>query len=175
MSEKIRIAVVDDHKIVRDGISAMLLAYDDIEMVAETGDAETMLKMIRGIRPVILILDLNLPGMDGNTLANTIGTLYPDVKIMILSSDASEATILESVRIGVKAYLSKDASEEEFIKAIRAVDAGDEYYGERIAGIIFKSYLMKVAGKGTELVPEALISEREKEVIACFANGLSYK
>lgn len=175
--EKIRIALVDDHKIVRDGIKAMLLPYDEFVIVAETGDAESMQKMIRGANPLILILDIVLPGLDGNEFARYLQTEFPEIKVLILSSDINENTILESIKAGVKGYISKEASSEEFITAIKAIAEGDEYFGEKVSAIIFKSYVSKINGRDTNQVFKTAesLSPREKEVMEGFANGFSYK
>ncbi len=172
----IRIVIVDDHKIVRDGIKALLLPFSDIIIAGESSSAETVLKKINGLSPDILLLDLMLPGMDGNTLAEELRVLAPQVKILVLSSDIDEVSIIRAVQAGVKGYVSKDASGEELIKAIRLIEGGEEYFGETVSGIIFKSYMSKNAGKpATHKNDSALLTEREKEVIRCFGNGLSYK
>lgn len=172
----IRIVIVDDHKIVRDGIKALLLPFSDIIIAGESSSAEIVLKKINGLGPDILLLDLMLPGMDGNTLAEELRVLAPQVKILVLSSDIDEVSIIRAVQAGVKGYVSKDASGEELIKAIRLIEGGEEYFGETVSGIIFKSYMSKNAGKpATHKNDSALLTEREKEVIRCFGNGLSYK
>lgn len=172
----IRIVIVDDHKIVRDGIKALLLPFSDIIIAGESSSAEIVLKKINALGPDILLLDLMLPGMDGNTLAEELRVLAPQVKILVLSSDIDEVSIIRAVQAGVKGYVSKDASGEELIKAIRLIEGGEEYFGETVSGIIFKSYMSKNAGKpATHKNDSALLTEREKEVIRCFGNGLSYK
>lgn len=172
----IRIVIVDDHKIVRDGIKALLLPFSDIIIAGEFSSAEIVLKKINGLDPDILLLDLMLSGMDGNTLAEELRVLAPQVKILVLSSDIDEVSIIRAVQAGVKGYVSKDASGEELIKAIRLIEGGEEYFGETVSGIIFKSYMSKNAGKpATQKNESALLTEREKEVIRCFGNGLSYK
>ncbi len=172
----IRIALVDDHKIVRDGIKAMMMPYPDIVVAGETTDAETMLAQIKGMNAEILLLDLVLPNMDGITMAELMHVRMPEVKILVLSSNIDEVSIIRAVQAGVKGYISKDASGQELIKAIRTIANGEEYFGETISGIIFKSYMSKKGGNFT-LAKNShdLLTEREKEVIRCFGNGLSYK
>lgn len=172
----LRIAIVDDHKIVRDGIKAMLMPFRDIVIAGETTDAETMLERIKEIAPDLLLLDLMLPGMDGNTLAEHLRKRVPEVKILILSSNTDEVSIIRAVQAGVNGYVSKDASGDELIKAIRTIENGEEYFGETISGIIFKSYMSKNRNNTSSPKNEFdLLTEREKEVIRCFGNGLSYK
>jgi len=172
----LRIAIVDDHKIVRDGIKAMLMPFNDIVIAGETSDAETMLARIKEIAPDLLLLDLVLPGMDGNTMAEHLHIRVPEIKILILSSNTDEVSIIRAVQAGVQGYVSKDASGVELIKAIRTIENGEEYFGETISGIIFKSYMSKKGGN-SNIVNNSLdlLTEREKEVVKCFGNGLSYK
>lgn len=172
----IRIALVDDHKIVRDGIKAMMMPYPDIVVAGETTDAETMLEQIKGMDAEILLLDLVLPNMDGITMAELMHVRMPEVKILVLSSNIDEVSIIRAVQAGVKGYISKDASGQELIKAIRTIANGEEYFGETISGIIFKSYMSKKGGN-SNIVNNSLdlLTEREKEVVKCFGNGLSYK
>jgi DNA-binding NarL/FixJ family response regulator len=173
----VKIALVDDHKIVRDGIKAMMLEYPDIEIVAESPDAETMLTKIKGSGAEILLLDLILPGMDGVSFAEILKVRLPELKILVLTSNTDEVSVIRAVQAGARGYVSKDASGEELIKAIRLITAGEEYFGEKITSIVFKSYLSK-ANQQKSQTPEnssEYITQREKEIIACFGDGLSYK
>jgi DNA-binding NarL/FixJ family response regulator len=171
----IRIALVDDHKIVRDGIKAMLIAYDDISVIGETTDAETMLTCIKGLNPDVLLLDIVLPAMDGITLAEILNKRMPGIKILILSSSIDELSIVRAAQAGINGYLSKDSSAEELVKAIRLIYNGEEYFGEKISGIIFRSYQSKTGNKQGIISTHDLLTEREKDVVKCFGDGLSYK
>ena len=171
--QNIKVVITDDHKIVRDGIKALLIGVGDISVVGEAPDAESMLAKIKGLDPDVLLLDLMMPGMDGITMAEKIRERMPGLIILVLTSNTDEVTIIRALHAGVKGYVSKEASGDEVIRAIRCVAAGDEYFGERIASVIFRSYLNKtsqVIGKA-----EITLTAREKEVIACFGDGLSYK
>jgi DNA-binding NarL/FixJ family response regulator len=174
--EKTRIALVDDHKIVRDGIKAMFLMDERFEVVAEAGDAETMLRMLRGVQAHIVIVDINLPGMDGNTLAVEVKSAFPEVKILMLSASGDEDTIINAIKAGVQGYLTKDCDAAEFLEAINAIAAGDEYFGGKVSRIVFNSYMKKLnsADKKEQSIAKTL-SERETEVLTGFAEGLSYK
>lgn len=171
----IRIALVDDHKIVRDGIKALLLAYNDIEVIAEAMDAETMLSQAKGLNPDVMLVDLILPGMDGITLAGHLHLRTPEIRILVLSSSIDEVSIIRAVQSGIKGYLSKDASGEELVKAIRLIAAGEEYFGEKISSIIFKSYMSKTGNNAGHNHSPDMLTEREIDVVRCFGDGLSYK
>lgn len=174
--EKIRIALVDDHKIVRDGIKAMFLADDRAEVVAEASDAENMLKMMLGVNVQVLILDINLPGMDGNTMAAEVAQRFPEVRVLMLSASGDEDTIVGAIKAGVQGYLTKDCEASEFIEAVHAIADGDEYFGGKVSRIVFNSYTKKLnSTDSTEQGGARLLSEREIEVLTGFAEGLSYK
>ena len=118
-----------------------------------------------------------LPGMDGITLSAKLRELRPDVKMLMLSSNIDELTIVNAINAGVDGYLSKDASGDEVKKAIRTVVSGEEYYGEKISAIVFKSFIARksTSTSNHKLITDEMLSEREKDVIRCFGNGLSYK
>jgi DNA-binding NarL/FixJ family response regulator len=174
--EKIRVALVDDHKIVRDGIKAMFLSDDRVEVVAEANDAEAMLKMLWGVNAHLLILDINLPGMDGNAMAVEVNQQFPDMRILMLSASGDEETIIGAVKAGVQGYLTKDCNASEFIEAVHAIADGEEYFGGKVSRIVFNSYTKKLNSiDSKEKQSVKLLSERETEVLKCFAEGLSYK
>jgi DNA-binding NarL/FixJ family response regulator len=174
--DKIKVAMVDDHKIVRDGIRAMFLADPGIEIVAETGDAVSMLEKLRYVQPHILIIDINLPDMDGNILAMQVNERFPGISILMLSAAGDEATVLMAVKAGVKGYLTKECSADEFLEAINSIADGDEYFGDKISRIIFRSYKkMLNSADTTEQSAAKGLSQRETEVLKGFADGLSYK
>lgn len=175
--DKTRVALVDDHKIVRDGIKAVLLADDTAEVVAECSDAETFLMMFRGIKPDVVIADMELPGMSGYEMCAGLREGGYTGGILVLSAHTDEQTILSAVKSGVTGYLSKDAGSDELLAAIRSVVSGEEYFGEKISRIIFKSYQQKLMGADMPGGRPALneLTPRETEILKCFAEGMSYK
>lgn len=175
--DKTRVALVDDHKIVRDGIKAVLLADDTAEVVAECSDAETFLMMFRGIKPDVVIADMELPGMSGYEMCAGLREGGYTGGILVLSAHTDEQTILSAVKSGVTGYLSKDAGSDELLAAIRSVASGEEYFGEKISRIIFKSYQQKLMGADMPGGRPAFneLTPREMEILKCFAEGMSYK
>ena len=177
MGELINIGIVDDHKIVRDGLKAMMMGESDIRVIFEAADAEFALNISDNIKPDVFLLDIMLPGMDGITLSAKLRELRPDAKMLMLSSNIDELTIVNAINAGVDGYLSKDASGDEVKKAIRTVISGEEYYGEKISSIVFKSFLARKSNVASnhKIISDESLSVREKDVIRCFGDGLSYK
>lgn len=177
MDQPIKIGIVDDHKIVRDGLKAMMMGDSDLKILFEASDAENALNIADNIKPDIFLLDIMLPGMDGISLVSKMKLIRPEAKMLILSSNIDEITIVNAINAGVDGYLSKEASGDEVKKAIRTVASGEEYYGEKISAIVFKSFIARktTGGLSHKLISDETLSEREKEVIRCFGDGLSYK
>ena len=172
------IGLTDDHKMVRDGVNMLLLGEPGLKIIIEANSVMQLLEKLREQVPDILILDLNLPGTGGLEAIETLKSRYPTMKILILSSNFDEHSVLTAINRGVQGYLSKDAGSEEFITAIRAIEEGDEYFGDTVSRIVYKSFLKSTKSDvfSDSAGQQSLsLSDRELEVLKCFAEGMSYK
>lgn len=172
--DKIRVALVEDHQLVRDGIRSLLTNLPNIEVVAESDCAKTMLSQIEGAKPDILLVDISLPEMSGIELAKVVTTSYPGTKVIILSMHTEQEYIFNSLRNGAKGYLHKSISREELVEAIEQVYGGSEYFSKEVSGIILKSYLRQI--KNPERVEEyedKKLTPREMEILRMVAQGYS--
>lgn len=170
----IQLALVDDHKILRDGIKLSLLGNNNVHLALETSSAEEFLKAYKQYTLDIIILDNGLPGMSGTALAKILLEEDPNSKIIMLSAMTDENSILHAVKSGVKSYLSKDVGAQELMEAIYSVNTGEEYFGGKISKIIYSSYVQINKSQNSRDKKKTL-SARETEVLRCFANGLTYK
>jgi len=125
----IKIAIVDDHKILRDGIKVSLLGNDDINLVFDCSSAEDFLAVYKDYNPDIFILDMSLPDMKGDELTKKLIATDPEAKILILSSLTDENSIIKAIKNGAKGYLSKDVGNDELLKAINSVFKVEAYFG----------------------------------------------
>jgi len=172
--DKIRVALVEDHQLVRDGIRSLLTNLPNIEVVAEADCAKTMLNLIEQARPNVLLVDISLPEISGIELAKLITTNHPGIKVIILSMHTEQEFIFNSLRNGAKGYLHKSISREELIEAIEQVYNGSEYFSNEVLGIILKSYLRQI--KNPERVEEyedKKLTPREMEILRMVAQGYS--
>ncbi|HQG72607.1 response regulator transcription factor, partial [Tenuifilum sp.] len=172
--DKIRVALVEDHQLVRDGIRSLLTNLPNIEVVAEADCAKTMLNLIEQARPNVLLVDISLPEISGIELAKLITTNHPGIKVIILSMHTEQEFIFNSLRNGAKGYLHKSISREELIEAIEQVYNGSEYFSNEVSGIILKSYLRQI--KNPERVEEyedKKLTPREMEILRMVAQGYS--
>lgn len=163
----IRIVVVDDHPVVREGLVASLEDNPEFEVVGAAASAEEAVPMVASQRPDVVLLDLELPGVNGLTALPTLMAAHPESRILILTAYDTDERVLGAIRAGAKGYLLKGASLEEIARAIRAVHAGESYLEPRVASKVLAEF-----GPGKR---PASLSQREREVLRLVAGGQANK
>ena len=123
-TEKIRILIVDDHKVVRSGLSAFLQVFDDFEMVGEAGNGKEALEACGRLSPDVVLMDLVMPEMDGAAATRAIREKYPDIQVIVLTSFKEENLVEEALKAGAIGYLLKNVSADELAAAIRSANHG---------------------------------------------------
>ncbi len=167
----INIIVVDDHALVRQGIVSMLSSVEEIEVVGEAENGVEALKMLEKGLPDILLVDINMPLMDGVTLSEKAIALYPELKVIILSMDVTMNYVKKSIQAGVRGYIPKDSSRETLIEAITKVRDGDKFFSEKVSEVILKGfYDNDISDKPKK---SGDLSKREEEVLKLIASGMS--
>ncbi|MDD3740365.1 MAG: response regulator transcription factor [Bacteroidales bacterium] len=171
-----RIIIVDDHAIVRNGIKAILSYFKDISVIETASNYAELEDHIKNELPDVVILDIEMPEMDGITIAGILQDKHPEIKKIILSAHITNQNISDAVEAGVLAILPKDADEDELYTAICKAYNGDYYYSNFVQELVLKNYLTnhKKDNKSSQQDTECL-SEREMEIIKAFGDGLSYK
>jgi DNA-binding NarL/FixJ family response regulator len=159
----IRILAVDDHPIYRGGLAALIAAYPDLQLVAEAANGREAVDQFRGHRPDVTLMDLSMPVLTGVEAIAAIVTEFPEARIIALTTWDGDADIHRALEAGARGYLLKDVVSEEVAQAIRQVHAG----GRAIPA--------DVAGRLAEHTPRVDLTEREVEVLALMARGLSNK
>ena len=162
-SKPIRILVVDDHFIVRMGLSASLNVESDMQVVAEAGSAEAAITAYREHRPTLVIMDLRLPDMSGVDCSAAIVREFPDANILILSTHSGEEEVYRSLRAGARGYVLKSVMREELLRAIREVHQGRRYLESAVALLL------------AERLSHRTLTQRELEVLRMVAKGLGNK
>ncbi len=163
----IRVAVVDDHTIVRDGLVALLGADPEIEVVGSAGDAPAAVALCVEVRPEVVLMDLSMPGTDGTEAIRRLAELAPSVQVLVLTSFADRDRVLDALAAGAIGYLLKDAEPGELIQAIHAVARGESPLDPRAARTMLS------AQRADD--PAQALSERERDVLALVAEGLPNK
>jgi DNA-binding NarL/FixJ family response regulator len=181
MSDKevIRVLVADDHPVVRQGLSAIVDAEDDIVVVGEARDGVEAVGMTRQLRPHVVLMDLKMPHMDGVEAIERIRAEVPGTYILILTTYADDEFILAGIRAGARGYLLKDAPPDELVRAIRIVARGESLLEPSVAArVLDKLSALMTDGELDDKSdsPQApTLTAREKEILALLANGARNK
>lgn len=166
MSAVIRVALCDDHAVVRSGLCRVVADEPDLEVVGEAGTAEEAVAVARAERPDVFVMDLGLPGSSGIEATRRIAEVSPQTAVLVLTVHDDVAYLRKAFDVGARGYLVKDAADVELVLAIRQVAAGEEYVHPRLgAALLSPSATGHVVGPGGEL------SERELEVLRLVALG----
>lgn len=161
----IKVAIVEDHAMVRQTLTRLINAEDDLEIVIEAGSAEDALLRIASEEPQVALLDITLPGIDGLTLAAKLRREAPDVRIIFLTMHDDDATLSRAVGLGTDGYVPKTADAEEVLEAVRTVGDGGSYVSPTLVRKV-----MDIAG-GRATGPAAQLTDRELEVLQLLASG----
>jgi DNA-binding NarL/FixJ family response regulator len=170
---KIRIIIVDDHQLIRDGLKALLSGFDDIEIIAEAGSAEEFLQKLKSVGADVVLIDISLPGMSGIRLTEQLSTLTPVLKVLILSMHLNDEYISSALKAGALGYLAKNTTRDELITAIRTVASGKKYLGREVSDVITSGYIRRI--KVDDALEKELLSKREIEILKLIAEGLGNK
>lgn len=165
----IRVAIADDHALVREGLQRMLAESTDIEIVGEAGDGQAALKLVEEKKPDVLLLDISMPKMDGIEAAGKIKDLDTNTNILIVSMHSNEQYALRTLRAGATGFIWKGARLEELTKAIHEVADGKRYLPPEIEQAFAENYL----SPDTDRSPAAILSKREFQVMGYLASGMT--
>ena len=169
MSDSIRVFIAEDHAIVRQGIRALLSTEPGIEVVGEAGDGERAVERVLASRPDVTLMDLVLPGIDGVEAIARIRAVWPEARILVLTSFVTDDKVLPAIRAGARGYLLKDSSPEDLVRAIRQVDRGESPLDPSVAGRVMSALSQP---EGAAPGPDALTA-RETDVLREVARGFS--
>ena len=174
--KKLKIILVDDHHLVRDGIKSLLSHTADIEIVGEASDGTELFEKLPSLKPDIVIMDISLPGKSGIEITRQICQEYPEIRVLMLSMYNSEDFIFNSIKAGAKGYLPKNTTRNELLEAIYAIESGEEYFSESISKIMVKSYVKRATDEEkTPVKPGEILTSRELEILKLYAEGFINK
>lgn len=144
-AEKIRVLLVEDHLLVRQGLRKILESDARIEVIDEVGDGETAVEVANRLHPTVIVIDIGLPGMNGIDTASRILRGTPDTSVLMLSMHGDEAYVRQSLKAGAKGYVLKDSEELDLVRAVRSVARGDSYFSPALHPVLLSGYLAKQA------------------------------
>jgi DNA-binding NarL/FixJ family response regulator len=173
MTDPLRVMLIDDHAFVRSAIRQALTA-PDVVIVAEAATAEEALRVALDARPDVVMIDIDLPGMNGLRLLRELAPRLPDSKFVMLTVSTDQADVLEAVRLGASGYLTKDLDADALLRSVRGVRDGDLAMPRRLAARTMRDLVD--AGTGRMIGDRAGLSglsRREEEILRLLANGLT--
>lgn len=166
-TQPVRIVLVDDHPLVRDGLLGLLATQDDLSLLAEAASADEALAAVRTHQPDLVITDLRMPGRDGVALITALRNQDPHLPILVLTAFGSEADVRPALQAGATSYLLKDAPRHELFAAIRATSRGESVLAPAVAGLLVRSH------RNTQQEAVSPVSPRELAILQQMADGHS--
>ncbi len=168
MTQPIRVLVVDDHVIVRNGLAQLLATTAEFELVGAAGDGREAIEMVAALRPDVVLMDLSMPEMDGVEATQRISAAHPEAKIVILSSFSEHQRVLAALDAGAEGYVLKHADPEQILAAIDAVHRGGAPIDPQVARVLLDVKRNAPTARG-------VLTDREEEVLRLVQSGLANK
>lgn len=171
--EQIRIIIVDDHQLVREGIASMLSGVRGIEVAALASSGEEAINTAREADPDVVLMDVTMPGMNGIEASRWMKEIDPDIRVIIVSMEISKDYVSAAIKSGVDGYLPKDVTKDVLVEAIRSVHKGKQYFYDSIKKLIFEDFYEVQKVKNPRKVLPNQLTKRENEVLTLVATGKS--
>ncbi len=168
-----RILLADDHQILRHGLRVLLEKESGIEVVGEAEDGRRAVDLARTLKPDIVIMDLQMPVLNGIEATRQILAKNPNCRVIFLSMSSDPIVVRQAIQAGARAFVLKDCAYDQLIKAIGAVKKGEQYLSPKIVGVVLTDYMKQL--EGSRETPNAVLTSRETEVLQLLAEGRTSK
>ncbi|MEO1081323.1 MAG: response regulator transcription factor [Pseudomonadota bacterium] len=165
------VVLVDDHRLVREGLRSVLADAPDVEVVGEADNGRDSITLVRQLKPSIIVMDVTMPDLNGIDATSKIGELGLDTKVLALSGHKEESFIKGMLQAGASGYLLKDCASEELLIAIRALADGGMYVSPGVANLVVGDYVAHLSGSAT--AEKDVLSTREREVLQLISEGVT--
>ena len=167
--EPIRVFIADDHTLFRDGLRALFSSIEDVELVGEAADGEETVSGVAEILPDVVLMDIKMPEMNGIEATRRIVSTSPHVGVIVVTMLEDDDSVFAAMRAGARGYVLKGADQEQMLRTIRAVAAGEALFGSDIAERLMNFFSNLKPSAAMEVFPE--LTEREREVLELIAQG----
>jgi len=166
--KKIKVLLVDDHTLVREGLRKFLEDTSEIQVIADVGDGRTALKAAERLKPDLVLMDISMPGLNGIDAIKLMLKTNSRTRVLVLSMHCSEAYVLEALKAGARGFVLKSGEGRELVEAIRAVAAGDCYFSPQVSAILASRYRAQEEISPAET---SSLSLREREILQLLGEG----
>ncbi len=166
-----RVVVVDDHPTFRRGLGALLTSLPDVDVVGEAGDGETAIATVVELRPDVVVMDLNLPRLNGVEATRQILAAAPQTAVLVLTMLDDDEAVFGAMRAGARGYIVKGADTDDVVRALESVARGDVVFGPAVASRVLSYLTGPLSARDPILFPE--LSERERDVLELMARGMT--
>ena len=167
--DTIRLYIADDHNLFRDGLRALFQSIEDVVIVGESSDGQVAITEITHLQPDVVLMDIQMPGVNGIEATRRISTSSPHIGIIILTMFDDDDSVFAAMRAGARGYILKGADQHEMLRTIRAVSDGEALFGAQIANRLMDFFADLSPQANTGIFPE--LTEREHEVLELIARG----
>jgi two-component system response regulator DegU len=167
----IKVMIVDDHNLVREGLKAVFSQGDEIDVVGEAGSGEQAIEMVDEVNPDVILMDISMPGMNGIQATKAIRDKHPDAKIVILTMLDQEGYVYEAIKAGATGYMLKSTSSDELVNAIQTVNEGKALLHPDATAQLLKEFVSLAQNKAKDYG----LSNREMEVLQLLSEGKTNK
>jgi DNA-binding NarL/FixJ family response regulator len=171
---KIRVLLVDDHTVVRQGLRRILESDDEIEIVGESGDGRSAVELAQRLRPQVVVMDIALPELNGIEATRQITKRVEGARVLVLTMHADDVYVRQSLKAGARGYLLKDSEDLDLLKAVKVIGRGGTFFSPAVSKVLLEGYLGDAAGREIE-DDLALLTDREREVLQLIAEGRTNK
>ena len=173
LPNEVRVVLVDDHAVVREGLKFLVNSQSDMRVVGEAADGERGCDLARELSPHVVVMDLSMPGLGGSEATERIRRECPDVKVLALTVHEEGVYLSQLLRAGASGYVLTRAAAAELVRAVRTVAAGGTYIDPAVTGTLVETYLD--VDHEAQFPSQAPLSQREREVLVRIARGFSNK
>lgn len=168
-----KVLLVDDHEIMREGISALLRRHSDMEIVGQASDGRTAMEMAKQLKPDIVIMDIGMPNLNGIEATRQMISEYPQIKIMALSAHSDGAIVAKMIKAGAAGYMLKDSAFAELVDGLNTITSGKTFLCSKISRVVFSDYINILTNPKTDSSDDLTV--REREVLQLVAEGHTTK
>lgn len=171
MITRLRIVLVDDHEIVRLGLRALLARYAQFEIVAEANDAPEALEMVALHHPDVVVMDIRLPGKNGVEVTQEITDLYPDIKVIMLTSYADEDVLFDAIAAGASGYVLKQIGSDDLVRSLERVGRGESLLDPAVTQKVFQR--MRQSARNAEDAAFGALTDQEIHILSLITEGMT--